>query len=311
MKLLVAGAVACTASMLLSGCGGAGNAVVENVLLASGNALAAARATDDFFDLFELTEFVDEFIEGRNLAWYGSGTERQCISGDANSGTWQLTAAGVDATPRAGDFITVTYKNCLQDPGIPDRLSGAMTIKLTAVTGNPAAFAVRTAWSYKADVTFTKMEIKNTHRHHIIDGAMAMEVGARGLASKVHHDIYDLKIAAANIHIRKDADDHAFTNVNLAIVQDATSATPLFQASVNGSIDSPILGGKLDVQTLSTLAGSGYTEYPSAGHARILGGSGSSLDFKPGAGGTIALQLSAANQAVQTINTTWSEVDHD
>lgn len=303
--------------LTLAGCGGGDAADVspqaKNVVLTRENALAAARATDDFFDLFELDEFVNEFIEGRNTAWYSAAAEHACIAGDANSGTMLLVAPGVTAVPRVGDLITVTYKNCMQDASVGDRLSGTLSIQLTAVTGNPALVALHTAWAYSANVNFTKLEIKSVHRHHIIDGNMTIQNSVRGVANSLYHDIYDLRIASDRVHIQKDADLHEFTNVSMAVTQDASVTGPGFQATVNGSIESTVLGGKLDVQTTKTFSAiNEKTEYPTAGTARLIGGQGSSIDLRPQSGGTVLLDLrTTADAAVVTINSNWSEIDHD
>ena len=65
-----------------------------------------------------------------------------------------------------------------------------------------------------------------------------------------------------------------------------------------------------DTRTL-LLTGSGITEYPNAGYSRILGGSGTSMDVRLGANTSVALQINTLGQAAQTINSTWSEIDHD
>ena len=305
-------ATACAAIGVLAGCGGSTNTVSQdNLRITADNALAVAKATNYFFDLFELIEFANEFIEGRSLAWLGTGQTRQCVSGDDTSGTWKVTAPGVGAVPLAGDKLTVEYTNCLQDPALPDRLTGTMAIALKTVVGNPATFAPMTAWSYTGDLSFVQFEIKNSERHHLIDGTLSFNVGARGLAAVPQQDISDLKITTARILVQKDADVQEFTNANLAILQDATVDPPRFQARVSASVKSTELGGKVDVQTVDLLTGSGITEYPNAGYSRILGGSGTSMDVRLGANTSVALQINTLGQAAQTINSTWSEIDHD
>ena len=306
------GLMVCVATGGLAGCGGsADTALQDSVRISSDNALVVAKATNDFFSLYELIEFANEFVEDRSLAWLAIGQTRQCIPGDATSGTSKVTAPGVGAVPLSGDKLTVEYVNCLQDPAIPDRLTGTMTIALKTVVGDPAKVALKTAWAYTGDLSFVKFEIKNNHRHHFIDGLIGIEVSVRGLAALPQRDISDLKISSAKILIQKDADMHEFTNVSLAVVQDATVDPPRFQARVAGSINSTAFGGKVDVQTVDLFTGSGVTEYPSAGYARVLGGSGSSIDLRPGTNTSVVLQVNTPGQATQTINSTWSEIDHD
>ena len=285
--------------------------MTTNIAIGKENALAIAKATNDTFDLFDLTEFADLFVENRHSSWYASGKTYQCIFGDTNSGTWTPTAPGVGLVPLATDLITVVYNNCQQDPMLSDRLNGTLVIQLTSVSGNPASFTKNSPWSYGADVTFKKLEVTTTARHHVIDGQISIQIGARGLGTQQYADINDLKITSPNIHIKKDADTHEFSNVTMMITQDHTVSIPTFQATVNANLTSSTLNGRIDIQTITPFLGSGATDYPSNGYAKILGAAGTSLDFRPGAGDSVTLTINDGGRAPASINSSWAELDHD
>lgn len=238
---------------------------------------AAARKGNDSFVLFDLAEYAGNFMLWGN-DWFVSGTTYYCQAKDKLSGTMKLTSSRPKGSFQAGDVMTVEYDNCQEDPEDPSRMSGRVSLRVQAVTGDPATEALQKAWSYQALAEYKDFRIVSQSGISVVNGQMQINESSPGLINANGDESITTSFKTESITMTEDADVHQYRLAQGTVLKNYTAADD-WEATISTELHSSDLQGALRISTVTPWKGALGNPFPSAGTGRMEGATGNSIEF--------------------------------
>lgn len=238
---------------------------------------AIAKKGNDSFVLFDLAEYAGNFMLWGN-DWFVSGTTYYCQAKDKLSGTMKLTSSRPKGSFQAGDVLTVEYDNCQEDPEDPSRMSGRVSLRIQAVTGDPATEVLQQAWSYQALAEYTDFRVVSQNGISVVNGQMQINESSPGLINDDGDESITTSFKTQSINLTEDADVHQHRLAQGTVLKNYTAADD-WEATISTELHSSDLQGALRISTVTPWKGSLGNPFPSAGTGRMEGATGNRIEF--------------------------------
>ena len=195
------------------------------------------------------------------------------------------------------------------DPSYDELLTGLASIKINSITGDPTESGAAAPWAFTAEATLTQLTELSYGQTRVLDGAINIAISSPGPVAP-HVEIDNVSFTVPSMRIQHNGDTHEYRGYEGTLVQDIGIHGLTYAATVSGAIISTVLGGRIDVKTMTAFGGAAPVEEPTTGRALITGASGHTIDLQPAAKGVVNLLLTTpASSTAQAIVTSWTTLE--
>ena len=222
---------------------------------------------------------------------------QQALENCANGGTVDVTVTQANAnTITVGDRIVAVFVDC--DDGLGYAISGTVDITIAAIQGD----ILTEVFLLGMDVVMTDIVVTEGTSTMTAEGDFTLTLDS------LDFPVVRMSLSGANLQLGSDGEVVTLTNFDHALEIDAV--TTALVANVLGRLESSILGGSVDYETIVAIQASGDND-PNTGKVLITGADKSSVRIVIIDSSHVRLEIDQnGDGTVDTfIDTTWAELN--
>jgi hypothetical protein len=218
----------------------------------------------------------------------------QAVTNCVQSGSYSVTVL----SPTSG---SITYTNCV-DSATSGTLNG--TLSLSSLVVSDPNFTP--PWNMSAQINLSNFSITDASHLYVLNGSS-------GLTDAMLADGVTETLGMTNgpVDIAIDGHANALSGFTLSLTEN--SSTQVYSTSLDGTLDSGLLGGRVTIDTTTAFGGVNIDlNNPDTGSMTIHGAGNSSVVLTATGAGAVTLQVDADGNGVidpnGTSNTTWNDL---